>query len=784
MGPLLKFRTSAILYLVVSLVCTQLPLLNYLGYEFSVVIALLGTFVAGFLTITSVRQSYTLITNSQQPTAAVLSSFKQSLLLNLSLLIIPLAVMLTNAFFVKNCSLLEGFVFFLLIPVVSVVFSWALGFFCAVHYGWAKTAFVAIVLITFAEVLAVGYFTPAIFSYNFFYGYFPGLTYDEVLGIGRPLVLFRILTLILAAALVWMTTLILANTSVGNTSWKKGAALLNAMIQGKSVFVTAGIATLVILTWWFRGELGFDSSSRYIRKQLGERLATEHFIIFYSKESYDEDEMQWIAAEHEFRLKQISDAFVLPFKGEPKAQKIESYIYPSSEIKQRLMGAGNTNIAKPWSGQIHITKQSLDATLKHELVHVLAAPFGLPIIKASVSTGLVEGLAEAIDWRFGNRTLHQYAAAMHKAGVAPEIRGLMLFTGFASQSSSISYVLAGSFCRYLIDTYGMRKMMLLYRTNEYEALYHKSLDALITDWKGFLEGIPVAENDFAAVDVLFRRPPIFKKVCARVVAARNAEARKLLAEKNYADAQTLFVKSYAETKSYESLNGMLTSSLRLRQYDALTAALDTIISNDRKPNQFLPLFLIIGDALWGKGKLNEAHRLYARVGDANISDGLTEAALLRTHALRDSTKRQTFLKYFLSDMGDSLRLALLDSAFTPHEHRLTEYLKTRTIQRQNRHSEVVQTLRSFKIVRMDSRRVPTGRVFDESSTFGESTDATLEAFRLKMLGYSLFRLKEFEDAKGAFWQSLNFVATDVAKNEVNDWVERCEWMESNLKRVN
>lgn len=753
-------RLAALVYLTAALLCTQLPLLNYLGYEFSVVIALLATFIAGFSTIKSIKHLLHEKPHDQSPISGFFSAFKHSLSINLLLLLIPLAIISLNAFFVKNCSWLEGLGFYLLIPVVTVLFAASLGLFCAAHYRRSKTVFTFFFLATIGYTVSLGYITPAIFSYNFFYGYFPGLTYDEALGISTSLVVYRIFTLITAGALVWMSWLILTRANISDGTWRKGLALAAALVERKAVFITAALATLLIVAWWFRGELGFESTSAFIRRELGGRAETEHFIIFYSKNSYDDEEIRWIAAEHEFRLKQVADAFALPPISGERSHKIESYIYPSSDVKQQLMGAGNTNIAKPWSGQIHISRQSLDATLKHELVHVLAAQFGLPIIKASLSTGLVEGLAEAIDWNFGNRTLHQYAAAMNTANVAPDIRSLMLFTGFASQSSSISYVLAGSFCRYLMDTYGMRKLTLLYRTNDYHTVYNKSLDELIGEWKKFLAAIPVLETDLAAVDVFFRRQPIFKKVCARVVAARNIEARRLLADKMYSEARQLFAESYAETKSYEALSGMLAGSLRLRQFDALESALDTIIMRDAKPNQFLPLLLNIGDALWAKGKTIEAQSLYRKLADANVSEGLTDAALLRWHAVRDSSNRATFLEYFLADRSDTLRLRFLDSSFAERSNGVAAFLQARVLQRLNRHGDASQALRSF--------------------TF-EPTDSTLEASRLKTLGYSLFRLKEFEQAKSAFWQSLNFVATDVAKNRVNDWVERCAWMKGNLQ---
>lgn len=754
----------AALYLIASLVCTQLPLLNYLGYEFSFVIALLATFIVGFYTIRSVKQLEPL-TSNLEPTAQnsephtpihkpALITFKHSLVQNILLLVIPLVVILTNAIFVKNCSLLEGMGFFVLIPVVTVIFSSSLGFFCAAHYKHSRTIFVIVVLATFAEVLAVGYYTPAVFSYNFFFGHFPGLTYDEALGIGLPLVLFRIFTLIVAAALVWLATLIVNNANPKDSTWEKGTTLLGLMVQGKNVFVTIVLAVIVGLTWWFRGELGFDSTARFIQQRLGEKFETEHFAICYAKESYEADEIEWVAAEHEFRLKQIGDAFLLPYKG-----KIDSYIYPSSEAKQRLMGAGNTNIAKPWNGEIHITKQSLDATLKHELVHVVAAPFGLPVFNASLSTGLVEGLAEAIDWSWGNRTLHQYAAAMHKFGAAPDINSLMLFTGFASQSSAVSYALAGSFCRYLIDTYGMRNMVLLYRSNDYEEIYRKPLARLIGDWREFLGTIPLNDSDRDAIDVLFRRPPIFKKVCARVVASRNAEARKNLASKSYARAAALFEESYHESGGYDSFGGYLTASLRWGKYDVLTRALDSVMMNDARPAQYLPLFLGVGDAFWAQGNKTRAAELYQRVNSAELSEGFAEAARLRIHALRDTM--QHWDMYFLSDVSDSSRLATLESIVKhSSDNWIAKYLLARVSIRLTRFDEALKLLDAFRL---------------------DTIDSTLESQRLMMKGYGLFKLRRWEEAKIAYWSSLNFISSEATKNEIFNNVDRCEWMK-NYKR--
>ena len=738
---------AASAYTLLSLISTQIPLLNYLGYEFSALTALLSTFVAGILTIRFVKGKMT------SGEVITLEAFRQAVILNMILLVIPLAVMLTNALFVRNCSLIEGAAFFILLPVVTVWFASSLAFFCAAHYRFSKIIFVLIVMATLLYALALGYYTPAIYSYNFFYGFFPGLTYDETLQLSWTLVLFRVFTIVMGAVVVWMASLVLRQTAQTDSTRHKGVALLNAMMAPRSLRVTLSVSIMVIAVFIFRGELGFESHNAFIQARLGERFETEHFTIFYSAESYKADDVQWIGAEHEFRLQQILSVLNMPFHS-----RIESYIYPTSEAKQRFIGTGTTNIAKPWSRQIHLTKQSLESTLKHELVHVVAGTFGVPVFEASLSTGLVEGLAVAIDWEWGNRTPHQYAAAMKKFGIFPDIGELMRFTGFAAQSSSVSYVLAGSFCRFLIDRYGIRPMMQLYGSGDYEKMYGRSLDALIKEWQGFLDRIPVESKDADIIDATFRRPPIFQKVCARVVAERNGKARKKFSEHDYVSASQLYLESYNEGRGYEALSGHLASELRLKHYSSLTSALDSIM-HEEYPGRYVGLFLSIGDAFWGEGKPDKALELYSRVAYADLAESITEAAILRSHAVQHPLRDQLF-SYFFSDVGDSVRLMMLDSLRSSSNGWLIEFFRGRLLYRLNKYEEAFGVLEPLNL---------------------SGVEPLLEAINRKTLGKILFRLKRFQETKTQFWLSLNSVSTVVAVNEVNDWIERCDWMSKSMK---
>ena len=110
-GPRQLF-IAALIYLLISLVCTQIPLLNYLGYEFSLLVAFLGSVISGLLTIRLIKVELAKPrATSGEVTHQSVVVFGQTVLINLTLLLIPLVVMLTNALFVKNCSLVEGFSF-------------------------------------------------------------------------------------------------------------------------------------------------------------------------------------------------------------------------------------------------------------------------------------------------------------------------------------------------------------------------------------------------------------------------------------------------------------------------------------------------------------------------------------------------------------------------------------------------------------------------------------------------------------------------------------------------
>jgi len=750
---------GGIAYLLVAAACTQIPLLHTLGYEFALVIALVAAAVATLTTTTVVRRADPGGTvPPEDRLEAVLRAFRRPVLWNLALLLVPLCVTTLNMIVIPPCDWLEGLGFYLLIPGVTVLVSAALGLFCAIHYRYPRLMAALLIAASVGYALALGYFTPAIFSYNPFYGFFPGVTYDETIALTGTLVVSRLLTLALAGILVWLAMLMLLHLPPGEPGWKTGVRLLEVMVRPAYRWITVGIMLGIGLTYAFRCEIGLECTGSFIRAQLGGEHRTANFTIYYPDAAISAAEIARVGEEHEFALASVCQAFALP-----RTSPVASYLYPNEETKRRLMGAGATEIAKPWSREIHLSMQSMDAVLRHEIVHVVAGDFGVPVIRASFSTGLVEGLAVAIDWEWGNRTPHQYAAALRAAGLAPDITKLMTIWGFASQSSSVSYVLAGSLTRYLMDRHGARKLVQVYRHNDYQREYGRSLDELVVDWQRFLDSVDPGPQPQKNVDALFRRPPIFARVCPHLVGRWNQEARQAFVARDYERSLALYEQALNRSGSSTSLGGALAVRYRLGQHEVVALTVDSLLESTGHPGMYLPLALLAADAHWALGHKDSALAMLDLILKADWSESHTEAARIRRAILTDPGAPQAELKRFvLSNAPDSVRLAILDSLPAPVcEHPMVVFLRSRALYRAGDYPTALNAVMSVSF----SPRDP------------------LEGMRLQLQGKLLLLTGQPAKAKVAFWSSLNCIdgRSAAVLGRTAEWIDRSEWMQSHAR---
>lgn len=752
-GELIRSRPILIACLVLALSAaflSRIPLFNSLGYEFSAVLGLVAGTTLGISTIALIRRG-------KEPRASprqFVLMLGHSGAVNLLTLALPLALISVNALFVKNCSFVEGLSFFFLIPVVSAIYATALGTFCAVMFRQSYLWFVLITLVTLLHPIYLGYFSPQLFSYNVLYGYFPGLSYDETLALSWSLVVFRLATLVLAGICLVVSMTVMQHA-------QPDASFGNRFLSLKHLFGEGMRSGILLVSFVFlsifsveREDLRIETSHEFIQKTLGSVRQTRHFRIYYDRSSMDETRIMWIAAEHEFRLQQVARALNVRVSG-----KIDSYIYPTAELKRDLIGSGTTNITKPWLKEMHLNAESVEQVLKHELVHVLSGNFGIPFARLSVSTGLMEGLAMAVEWDWGNRTLHEYAAGMFKHGIVSSpssVEPILTFRGFVQRPSTTSYVLSGSFVRYLIDRYGIEKFKRAYAWGILADVYGRPQKELLKEWMQFLDRIEVSGDSEAGIRYLFLRPSVFQKVCARVLANINREAWSSFHRKDYDKAIELFERSSALSNNPDAIIGLVQSHSRRGDWRRVEEIASSALDDTLLASSSAALRLYLGDAYWASRHYEKAEREYQELLRMSLSDSFDEAVQLRLLAVADRESRDDIQQLLLMDSSDSVRVDALERLRKSHPRsRLIPFLLGQVLHR------VGEFDRSQEVLTRTSQ-----------SLFHPFLQHLSEYTQ----GLNLHYLGEFQRAKMHFWNSLNFGPSLYRENVVNEWIDRCDWM--------
>ena len=736
------------LLLVASILLVQLPLFNSLGYEFSTGIAFLVPILAGPFTIHMIRRRFSTLTSASDVRYAFVSASVRFV----CLLGIPILVATINLLLVKNCSYGEGLLFFILMPLTTSIWTVSLAVFCVAVFRRSMLTYTCGLIIVLLYPLYLAYATPQIYSYNFIYGFFSGISYDETLRISTTLAYFRMLTLVTAALMLVMAEYVIIKRAQ-RISGVHGPRTMAARSRFGFVCV---LSLMLAAAWIYRGTLGFETSPSLIQQSLGGHRSTAHFEIYYSPASLSPEEIDYVAGMHEFRFHQVTQSLQVKYPG-----RIVSYIYPDDKLKRRFIGTGNTNIAKPWRGEIHLSKDSWEGTLRHELVHVLAGEFGMPVIRAHYNIGLVEGLATAIDGEFGNRTLHEYAAAMLRFGLVRDPEGLVRPTGFAMQSSSISYVTMGSFCNYMIDRYGIAQFKQLYGGSSPETVYGLSYKRLVGEWREMLDRIDISERIRPHVEFFFKRPSIFAKECAHAVANLNEDGSDQLANANPVKAAATYHHALTMSWNSESFAGFVRSSFAAAQYDTVMASMHHQLQDSTTSAGLANLLLIYGDALWMQGEVDPARRAYEALLNLNLSDRLDEALTLRLMAIQDSLLVRSLPSFLVGSLSDSVAYLMLSGLNDQARHPIVPFLLARLAMRMGRYDEAISVMASMESITRSS---------------------FLEGRKEQLLGEAYFRRHNYENARAHFRQSLNFVSNEASIAFIRDNIERCDWFQNQTSR--
>lgn len=446
---------------------------------------------------------------------------------------IPAAIAIVRSAWQPTCDWGFGLACYAAMPLATAALAGAAGHGLGILVGPRRFVAAAVAQVpAIAVVLAAlyrFYSEPPVFTYNAILGYFPGNLYDENIQLRAPLAWSRLADACWVVALLGLVALYFDAPSHRLTRQPRPL---------RSRAPALAIATLAIagaaLLHAYGGALGYAPNADDIEDVLDGRVETAHFIIHYAHDKDIDAQIDAIAADHEFRYAQVVQQTGMAPPG-----KLRSFYFADREQKARWFGARDVEMAKPWRREIYLDHRGFPhGSLRHEIAHAVASAFGDPLFGVAAkhgvfaNPGLIEGLAVALDWPGGydRLTPHEAVRALQALGLEPSI-GQLLSLQFFSVSSARGYTTAGSFLRFLLDTYGAPKLRALYGSGgDFAQAYGVPRAALEAAWRAMIAKIVLPPGTVEAQRERFRGGSVFARACPHAVAAWRERAGQALGD--------------------------------------------------------------------------------------------------------------------------------------------------------------------------------------------------------------------------------------------------------------
>ena len=429
---------------------------------------------------------------------------------HLGALVVPVALLTVSLLWRPNCGYALGLALFLTLVPPSVLFGLGLAYAATGVDVRMPRVTLALAVLVIAGV-GVGYdlgLHPQLFTYSSVFGGVLGPIYDEELAVRPGLFAAKAQTLLWALALV----------ALG--AWRRGGGR-RATTLGAAALLGLGVSVLAAQP------LGIVQTERGIQRVLSERINLGPVVVHLAPD-LPEAERRRLADEALFRFESSSGRL-----GVRPEVPVAVYLYPDADTKAALLGSRTTSVVPVWlpTPQIHMLADEVDASLGHEMVHVLAREFGMPVVKASPAIGLVEGLAVALEPPDGlpsPTALVTAGRAVEGDGLgdpAEAVRATMSPGGFWTARAGVAYTANGAFVGWLLDRFGAAPVREAYRTGRFEPAFGQTLAELTAAWGAEVERQAVDPEAVAVARWRFSRPSLFERRCPHHVPADVRLAR-------------------------------------------------------------------------------------------------------------------------------------------------------------------------------------------------------------------------------------------------------------------
>ncbi len=760
-APRIPFRQPAFLFwTAVSALVAGLSMFHSLtgvtGWEFSFAMSVIAGVSSGHLA--ALRPSLIRAQKAPFPGAqsAALRLFASAAAVSLLPLVLPVVLISLNALRMPPCNNTDGALFFLLLPVVSSLAATAAGLLCGLLLPGAVLPVVLwfmLVSASFVLSLREVWTTPAVFTFNHFFGFHPGVLYDTVIGIRPALLTFRLSTLaIIAACLLCMDSFL--DPATLRLTLRKQAFARSRLIAA------AALAAVIAAFQVYAVPLGHASSDARLQQLLSKKITTGNLTLFIEPGTPQQRAMA-LCEDLLFSLHRVETALGV------SAGPLRVYVFANARQKQRAMGA-TVSMVKPWRNEAYIVWNGPgDSTARHELAHLAAAsiaggPLGLAGRGGGLipDPGLIEGLATALEGPGGHLELHASARAMKDLGILPAINALS-GPGFLTLHSGAAYTAAGSFWAFVMHTRGARAMRRIYGGEGIRRVTGRSPEELEKDWHRFLDGVHLSDPDRRFAAFLYDRPSIVATRCVHEVSRLHGEAADALEGGRCEDSLTLLDEAFRKS-GRSTAAGMRRFNGLIRCGDPRATDAGRQLMADHPGVRTVAIREALADA-----------RLAA--GDA--PDPAEYEDLYRV-AVSDDDRRRLHVKAALLRMGDAPARAAADAlSVVPAPGRSADGVLLSIARFHARHPD--EPLAAYLLARQHLRvddAGPAAELLTSAFEHGLTDEAPeLVAEARFMAGRAFYLLGRFDEAER--WFSLNRTAGGSSGQAAlaEDWMARIRW---------
>ncbi len=526
-------RVAAIVVFAVLGAIGFLPLFGGPGYEHALASGLVVPAAAAIATALDVSSS------ELEPLACV----GRGLSTGLGLALVAYVTALLQGLRVGMCDLAGGSLLFGLTAGFGAPLGGLWGAVVAERARGMRRRRLACVLLALAGplggiVVSVARFlgSPMVFAYDPFFGYFSGALYDTVVDVRVELWSYRAGTLstLLGAVLVASAMRRTSTGALAVRSFRGDAASVSRGALGLGLLFASVVACIA------GPAQGHWQTSASIAAELGGRARGPRCDVVHP-DSLLPEQVELLVRDCEQEL--AADEHRL---GAHLPGRLTAFVFKDAEQKRRLMGAADTQIAKPWRQEVYVQMSSYPhPVLGHEIAHVVAGSFARGPFKVAgtwgglwPNPGLIEGTAEATSPDDDELTDAQWSRAMLQLGILPSIHDLFTI-GFMGENSSKSYTVAAAFVSWVIERWGTEALRAWYGGGSIESLA-EPWPRLESDFAAWLKSMPMPDEALAFAKAKFDRPSVWGRRCPHVVDALDRRADQCRDEHRVARAVTLY----------------------------------------------------------------------------------------------------------------------------------------------------------------------------------------------------------------------------------------------------